>query len=305
MEIGLMIEGQNGLNWDRWQRMLQAAEELGFCAVFRSDHFTNAAAPDKDSLELWVSLTHAADRTTRIELGSMVTPVTFRHPAITARMAAAVDDLSVGRFTLGIGAGWQQREHHNFGIPFPEAKTRFAMLPEYLEVVTRLLRSDDASSYAGKYYQLNEAVLLSRPTRSGGPPILVGGNGETRTLPIAARYADEWNALFVKPAEFSRLNDRLDELLAGEGREPGQVRRSLMTGTVFAATEKALAAKLSAQGRDAAALAERGMLVGAADTFGARLAEFAEAGVERILLQWLDLDDVEGLAGLARACGVS
>ncbi|KAB2853821.1 MAG: LLM class flavin-dependent oxidoreductase, partial [Anaerolineae bacterium] len=110
-QIGIMIEGQHDLNWARWKKLLQAAEDFGFQCVFRSDHFTNANPPDYDSLELWVSLTYAATHTKKIEFGPLVTPVTFRHPSMTVRMAAQVDDLSGGRLVLGMGAGWQEREH--------------------------------------------------------------------------------------------------------------------------------------------------------------------------------------------------
>ena len=116
--IGIMIEGQDGLNWTRWKRLIQSAEDFGYQCVFRSDHFTNASGVDKDSLELWVSLAYAAAHTERIEFGPLVTPVTFRHPSMTVRMAAAVDDLSGGRLVLGMGAGWQEREHKKFGVPF-------------------------------------------------------------------------------------------------------------------------------------------------------------------------------------------
>src|SRR5947209_6545491 len=190
MDIGIMIEGQNGLSWPRWQAVLRAAEDLGFQCVFRSDHFTNPNPPDLDSLELWTSLTYAASHTERIEFGPLVTPVTFRHPAINARVAAAVDDLSNGRLVLGLGAGWQDREHHNFGVPFPPANTRLEMLAEYVQVVEVLLRSDPPSCFEGRHYTLDDAILLPRPRRPGGPKILIGGNGKTRTLPIAARYAD-------------------------------------------------------------------------------------------------------------------
>ena len=115
LEVAIMIEGQNGLNWPRWQRIAQAVEDLGFAGLYRSDHYTNANPPDLDSLELWVSLTWLASHTTRIEFGPLVTPVSFRHPTMTARMASAVDDLSGGRLTLGLGAGWQEREHSHFG----------------------------------------------------------------------------------------------------------------------------------------------------------------------------------------------
>ncbi len=115
LEIAIMIEGQNGLNWERWQRLAIAVEALGFAGLFRSDHYTNANPPDMDSLELWVSLTWLASHTQRIQFGPLVTPVSFRNPSMTARMAAAVDDLSQGRLVLGVGAGWQEREHTNYG----------------------------------------------------------------------------------------------------------------------------------------------------------------------------------------------
>ena len=139
MQIALMIEGQDGLNWDRWRRIIGAVESGGFQGLFRSDHFTNGAPPDKDSLELWISLTYLASHSQGIEFGPLVAPVTFRHPSVTARMAAAVSDLSGGRLVLGLGAGWQEREHHVFGVPFPPTSVRYQMLDEYLQVVDQLL----------------------------------------------------------------------------------------------------------------------------------------------------------------------
>ena len=113
-DIAIMIEGQNGLTWPRWQRIARTVEDAGFAGLFRSDHYTNARPPDLESLELWTSLTWLAGNTRRIEFGPLVTPFSFREPTMTARMAAAVDDLSEGRLILGLGAGWQEREHHNF-----------------------------------------------------------------------------------------------------------------------------------------------------------------------------------------------
>ena len=114
-DIAIMIEGQNGLNWPRWQRLAVQVEQSGFAGLYRSDHYTNMKMPDKDSLELWVSLSWLASHTKRIKFGPLVSPVSFRHPTMTARMAAAVDDLSEGRLALGMGAGWQEREHNNYG----------------------------------------------------------------------------------------------------------------------------------------------------------------------------------------------
>jgi F420-dependent oxidoreductase-like protein len=297
-QIGLMIEGQDGLNWPRWVRLLKAAEDFGYQCLFRSDHFTNASAPDKDSLELWVSLVYAADHTNRIEFGPLVTPITFRHPAITARMAAAVDDLSGGRLVLGMGAGWQEREHYKFGVPFYDFPTRYARLTEGLEVVTRLLTSDAPVTFQGQYYTLDEAVLLPRPQRPGGPPILIGGNGPERTLPLVARYAAEWNAVFIRLETYQERRRQLDDLLDRQGRAPGSVKRSLMTQLIFGRDDADLRRKLG--DRDADELVARGLIVGTAEAVIEQLGRFAEAGVERFTLQWLDQDNIADLELIAR-----
>lgn len=300
LEVAIMIEGQNGLNWERWKRIAQAVEDLGFVGLYRSDHFTNPHPPDLDSLELWVSLTWLASHTSRIEFGPLVTPVSFRHPVFTARIAKDVDDLSGGRLVLGVGAGWQEREHTMFGFDLLSLRERFARFQEGLEVITRLLRSDERVTFHGRYYHLEDAILLPRPRRPGGPPILVGGNGPRRTLPLAARYADEWNAVFVPPARFAELSARLDQLLEAEGRRPSDVRRSLMTGLVFGRNERELARKL--EGRPSPEeLRARGVVVGTPPQVREQLAAFEAVGVQRIMLQWLDLDDLEGLAALAEA----
>ncbi|MEF3275244.1 MAG: LLM class F420-dependent oxidoreductase [Chloroflexus sp.] len=297
IEIALMVEGQNGLTWSRWQRLAQAAEDLGFVGLYRSDHFTNASPPDKDSLELWVSLTWLASHTRRIEFGPLVSPVSFRHPTLTARMAAAVDDLAGGRLQLGLGAGWQEREHTMFGFDLLPVGPRFQRFAEGLEVVTRLLRSDTPVTWSGKYYQLREAVLLPRPQRPGGPPIVIGGNGEKYTLALTARYADEWNAVFVPPARFAELSRKLDLLLAETGRSPTTVRRSLMTGLVFGRDEGEVTRLLA--GRDREQLRERGVLVGTANEVVEQIQAFAATGVTRIMVQWLDLDDTDRLEAFA------
>jgi F420-dependent oxidoreductase-like protein len=304
LEIAIMIEGQNGLTWDRWHQIANAVESLGFQGLYRSDHYTNANPPDKESLELWVSLTWLASHTERIEFGPLVSPVSFRHPTMTARMGAAVDDLSNGRFTLGLGAGWQDREHDNFGWDLLDLPERFSRFEEGLEVITQLLKSDDPVDFKGEYYQLNEAILLPRPERSNGPPILIGGNGTKRTLPLVARYADEWNALFIKPDKFAEINNKLNDLLEYENRQPESVRRSLMTGCVFGINDEQVEEKVKSRGSgklSAAELIDRGLVVGTPEDFLKQLDAFEQAGVERIMLQWLDLDDVGGLEALAKS----
>lgn len=300
MEIAIMLEGQHGLTWPRWQRIARAVEELGFVGLYRSDHFTDANPPDIDSLELWVSFTWLASHTSRIEFGPMVSPVSFRHPVFTARMAKDIDDLSGGRLTLGVGAGWQVREHTNFGFDLLDLPERFARFEEGLEVMTRLLHSDIPVDYSGRYYQLHEAILLPRPQRPAGPPILIGGNGEKRTLPLVARYANEWNGVYLPPARYRTLNQRLDELLSAAGRQPSSVRRSLMTRVIFGRTDAAVHAQLETN-QAMEALRERGVVVGTANAVVEQLGKIAEAGAQRVMLQWMDLDDLDGLAALAEA----
>jgi F420-dependent oxidoreductase-like protein len=303
-EVAIMIEGQNGLNWQNWQRLARAVEDLGFAGLYRSDHFTNAQPPDLDSLELWVSLAWLASQTQKIEFGPLVSPVSFRHPAHTARMAAAIDDLSAGRLTLGLGAGWQDREHEHYGFDLLDVTERFARFEEGLQVITRLLQSDELSDFSGKYFTLKEAVLLPRPKRRGGPPILIGGNGEKLTLPLAARYASEWNAVLTTPAKVRELNQKLDGLLEEAGRRPGDARRSLMTGTVFGRDRKEAEQKTHLYGGGKLSLEElreRGLVAGGPDETLEQLTRFQKAGVQRVMLQWLDLDDLDGLEALARA----
>ena len=298
IEIAIMIEGQNGLNWPRWERMARAVEDLGFAGLYRSDHYTNAEPPDIDSLECWVSLTWLAANTKRIEFGPLVTPMSFRHPTMIARMASAVDDLSGGRLTLGLGAGWQEREHANYGFDLLDLPGRFKRYEEGLQVITHLLANDAPLSFDGKFYHLKDAVMLPRPKRR--MPILIGGNGEKRTLALAARYADEWNATFQTPARFAQLNVRLSELLRENQRDPGSVRRSMMTGLLFGRDDAEVQRLLAARGRTREQLAERGIVVGTANQVVEHLGRLSDAGVQRVMLQWMNLDDLDGLHAFAR-----
>lgn len=299
MDISIMIEGQNGLNWPRWQRLARLVEDAGFAGLYRSDHFTNGSPPDLDSLELWVSLTWLAAHTSRIKFGPLVSPFSFRDPVFTARMACAVDDLAGGRLVLGLGAGWQAREHQTFGYNLLDLDGRFRRLVEGLDVVRLLLKSDTPVSHQGEFYRLDEAKLLPRPQRAGGPPILIGGNGRRRTLPVAARYAVEWNGTYQTPERFRALSQALDEALQAEGRAPDEVRRSVMTRVLFARDDAELSRLLA--GRDLDELRGRGAVVGTAGAVREQLAALAEAGVQGIMLQWLELDDLDRMEALARA----
>lgn len=302
--ISIMVEGQDGLTWPRWKRFAAEVEQLGFAGLFRSDHFTNADAPDKESLEMIVSLAYLAASTERIHFGPLVAPFSFRNPAMLARQAAALDDLSAGRMILGVGAGWQKREHDLFGFELGDVTTRMARLEEGLEVITRLLRSDEPATFEGRFYQLRGATLLPRPQRPGGPRIAIGGNGPQRTLPLAARYADEWNGVFLTPDTFRERSATLDGLLRDAGRQPANVRRTLMTGVFFgrdrAALERKLAPLAAREGKStdelvAALRAEGNRIVGTPDMVAEQIAAYEQAGVAELMLQWLDQDDIEGL----------
>ncbi|MFZ0532081.1 MAG: LLM class F420-dependent oxidoreductase [Anaerolineales bacterium] len=302
IEVAIMIEGQNGLNWKRWQRITSVVEASGYKGLYRSDHYTNANPPDMDSLECWVSLTWLATHTKRIEFGPLVTPISFRHPTHTARMAAAVDDLSGGRLTLGIGAGWQEREHTNYGWDLLEPKERFTRLEEGLKVITQLLKSDNPVNFSGNYYHVNEGILLPRPMRVGGPPILIGGNGIKRTLPLVARFAQEWNAILIPPSEIARLNAQLDEYIMEQGRQSQDVHRSLMTGCVFGSDQNDVERKVNLRTRGqrtAAELRQRGLIVGTVEEIVEQCQQLSNVGVHRVMLQWLDLDDTLGLEKMA------
>ena len=301
LEVGIMLEGQNGLTWPRWQKIVRLVEDLGFAGLYRSDHFTSSNPPDKESLELWVSLTWLACNTSRIEFGPLVSPFSFRHPAFTARMASAVDDLSNGRLTLGLGAGWQAREHEMYGFDLLDVRPRFDRFEEGLHAVTQLLKSDSPVSFNGKYFHLHEATLLPRPQRAGGPRILIGGNGRNRTPQLVARYADEWNAVYLPPAKFKEINAHLDEELAKQKRETRSVRRSMMTGCIFGASDAALREKLQARGGSLDKLRADGVVAGAASEVKDQLLELEATGLQRVMLQWLDLDDLAGLEALAKA----
>jgi len=270
-EIALMLEGQDGLNWGQWQAIARTAEEAGFVGLYRSDHFTNPRGPYKDSLECWTSLTWLASQSSRLDFGPLVSPVSFRHPSTLVRMAAAVDDLSGGRLQFGIGAGWQDREHTNYGYYLGSIPERMARFREAIQIIVHLLRSDEPLTFDGKYYQLHEAVLLPRPARA--IPIVIGGSGKQVTLPLAARYADEWNIGFRSVEQYAELSTYLDSLLDRAGRPRSAVRRSLMHRFDYASL----------------------------DNVREQIAAYAAVGAQRVMLGWPDFDNLKGISDLGRA----
>ena len=300
MDIGLMIEGQNGLTWERWRHILAMAERLGFPTVFRSDHYF--IGPQQDSLEAYLSFVMAAQETRRIRFGPLVTPVTFREPVNVARMAAQIDVLSGGRFVMGLGAGWNEAEHHAYGIPFPPLKERFDRLEEAIHL-SKALWGPGRSTYAGHYYHLDGAESLPKPA-PGRPPILIGGGGEKRTLKLVAQYADEWNAVNLSPEAYRHKLGVLERHCEAEGRDPATIKRSMMVFAVVGPTEAALDAAsqrvMSMFGSRATTPAEfregmrsRGLIVGGTEDVLEAVGRFAEMGVSELQFQHFNFESDE------------
>ena len=297
MDVSIMIEGQQGLNWPRWQRLARAAEDLGFAGLYRSDHFADPSGDYKDALELWVSFAWLADNTKRIQFGPMVSPVSFRDPRMTAWQASAIDALAGGRLRLGLGAGWNEREHEAFGFDLLDIPERFARFEEGLQVICKLTRERGPVSFDGEYYQLHDAQIAPRSPRQTGPPITIGGNGPKRTLPLVAKYADEWNATSLPLDQYRERTAMLDEMLEREGRKPEDVKRTVMRGAFIGRDDAQVTAKLN--GRDRESALERGAVVGTAGEVVEILSSFAEAGIQGVMLQWFDMDDISGLEHIA------
>src|SRR6266516_3642471 len=308
--VSIQIEGQNGLTWPYWKRLVTEVEDLDLAGLFRSDHFTNARPPDKDSLEMVVSLAYLADHTQHIHFGPLVAPISLRHPTLLARQAAALDDLSGGRMILGLGAGWQDREHRLFGHELGDIPTRMARFEEGLEVITLLLNSDEPVTYEGNYFQLREAILLPRPQRPRGPEIMIGGNGPKRTLPLVVRYADIWNGNFLSPAAFEERSVMLDQLLRTTGRNPSDLKRTVMLSLTFGRDMAELDRRLSWR-RDNPQYASKsldkvieelsmnGTIVGTPDMISDQINAYSKVGADELVLQWFDLDDIDGLRAFA------
>lgn len=295
MRYALMIEAQQGLNYAELLAIAQRAEAAGFEALFRSDHYESfPGPPGRPTTDAWTVLAGLARETTRIRLGALVSPVTFRHPGALAKIVATVDEMSGGRVELGIGAGWNLDEHRRHGFAFPPIEERADMLEEQLAIVHGLWEEPDGWSFSGRHYRVEDAIFYPKPVQRPRVPILVGGTGTPRSLRLAARYADEFN---LSSADAPKVADKLAQLDAAcraIGRDPGTIRRSAMVGTMIAADPACLAARKKAlmteltpdeTAEDWFATREQRWIFGTPDQARTKIAEFAAAGVERLMLQ--------------------
>jgi F420-dependent oxidoreductase-like protein len=306
MRVGIMIEGQEGLTWERWRRLVEAAEDMGYESLCRSDHLTGLWGEAKrPSLETWTSLTMLAMRTRRIRFGPMVSPITFYHPALLAKMAVALDTLSSGRVDLGLGGGWNEHEHTMFGFALPPIKERL----DRLEAAARYIRAlgvGEPVTLEQPYYSLRKAENYPLPTH-GRLRLVIGGRGEKRTLRIAAEFADEWNVTRVDQDGFRHKREVLAKHCAAVRRDPETIARSLMIPLAIGRDRADVAQRIAAaratfpqMPADEGAWREASFLVGSPADVVASLKEWEAAGVQRVLLQMLDMEDLAAIELFAR-----
>ena len=304
-----MIEGQEGVTWEHWCALAGACEEHGVDTLFRSDHYISQANEDANvAHDAWTTIAALAARTRTLRLGTLVSPVTFRAPALLANAAATADRVSGGRIELGLGAGWMEREHRAFGFPFPETAVRMEMFAEQLEIVHRLW-TEDHVSFRGRHYLLVHAPGLPKPVQAPHPPILVGGSGSRGTADPAARFADEYNTPFATPDAFAQVKRKVELACERAGRDPATMRFSVMTGCVVGATrEDALERARRLYDRrprehpfdEWLAGFERHSAVGSVDEVAARLQQYADAGCDRVMLQHVLHTDIEPVRLIGR-----
>ena len=268
MRVCLMVEGQEGVTWEHWVGLARACEENGIEALFRSDHYLSVQGEaGRSSLDAWATINALAAITSKLRLGTLVSPATFRHPSVLAKMVVTADHVSQGRVELGLGAGWLQAEHRAYGFEFEPTKTRMDVLAEQLEVVHSSWKPGPFS-FAGEHYRIADLDALPKPVQEPHPPLIVGGSGGPRSLALAARFADEYNTPFASPERCREMRAKLDEACAEAGRDP--LPLSVMTRPP------------------------------SLDDAPALLADYESAGVERVMVQHLEHTDLEAVKRIAR-----
>jgi F420-dependent oxidoreductase-like protein len=310
MRFCLMLEGQEGVTWPQWLAVAEAAERLGFETLFSSDHyFSVQGVHGRGSNDAWTILAGLAARTERLRLGTLVSPATFRHPAVLAKVATTVDHISSGRVELGMGAGWWEEEHRTHGFPFPPVPERFEIFEEQVEIVHGLLTTE-RFSFEGAHYALEDCEFLHRSVQRPHPPIILGGTTAGRRMQrLVARFADEFNTVGGTPEEVRARFERIRSGLREAGRDPAEVTTSLMTWFYVGRDEEEVRERIErARRRDPRAgafeeyLAEisRDCIVGTPERAIARLREYEAAGVQRIVLNHELVDDLDHVELLAR-----
>jgi len=306
-----------GPTWPLWRQVVNEVEELGFAGLYVSDHFPSG----QGTLELTVALTYLAQQTKRIHFSPLVAPLSFRDARMLAWQAATLHELSGGRMILGLGTGWHELEHQTWGYALGSKATRTTRFEEGLQVITSLLRSKEPVTFTGRFFQLQGAQLPQRP---GSLPILIGGNGPQRLMPLVAQYADIWNANAVSVVTFKERSALLDDLLRQVGRQPGDVKRTLFLPVLSGRSEDEIKQRLGWLYKGLPQLASLPLkeqlhqieqiftpiltqagaeycpIVGTPDEAIEHIRLYADAGVEELIIQWPDANDIEGLRLIAK-----
>jgi F420-dependent oxidoreductase-like protein len=296
MRVCLMIEGQEDVTWEQWQASAAVADAHDFETLFRSDHYGSVeGSRERGSLDAWTTLAGLAAITSRVRLGTLVSPGTFRHPSVLAKSAVTVDHISGGRVEVGMGAGWLEAEHRAYGFPFGDMRTRLAVFAEQIEIVHRSWKPD-SFSFSGEHYEIEDLDALPKPVQQPHPTLIVGGRGGRGTIEPAAAWADEYNTFSASVEEIRERRGRFAEAWERAGRDPDMLRFSAMVTAVVASDEAGVRSRLGRLGREPGTTG----VVGTVEQAAEKLRELEAAGVQRVMMQHLLHDDLEGIELIGR-----
>ena len=296
MDFRVFVEPQQGATYGDQLAVARTAEAAGYSAFFRSDHYLAMAGDGLPGpTDSWVTLGGIARETSTIRLGTMVTSATFRHPGVLAISVAQVDEMSVGRVELGLGAGWFEAEHEAYAIPFPPLGERFDRLGEQLDILTGLWDTPvgETFDYSGTHYSIKNSPALPKPAQTPHPPIIIGGGGPKRTPALTAKYASEFNIPFVDVETLKAQYGRVAAAVAEAGRTPDSLTYSAAFVVCAGRNDAEVANRAAAIGRDIDELRSNSPLVGTPGEIADKLDAYAEAGVQRVYLQVLDQSDLD------------
>jgi len=309
MLLSVMIEGQEGVTWPHWIALGKTAERLGYTGLYRSDHYLSVVDKrDRGALDAWGTICALGPLTERIRLGTIVSPTSFRHPSVLAKLVTTADHTSRGRAELGLGSGWWESEHDRYGFPFLPLRERFDVLEEQIEIIVRQWQ-DETFSFDGAHYRVDQLDARPKTLARPRPLLRVGGKGKPRGLRLAARWADEYNTVHVTPEQCAEIRAALDDACVAAGRDPADVPLTLMNGFIVGRDRDELLGRAARiydhLGRDVdvveQALEEEAKLwlVGTPDEIAARVEQYRDAGVTHIMLQHHLFEDDDALELIA------